>query len=108
MWMRGSEERIFLAISQVSSYVIAGLEESDESIIEGSKLLAKLGVYPFIVPLRSVPGSDMENEKPPNPDRMRYIYEQVAEILHGGGISWRKNKAGCVRCRACLALPDFE
>jgi len=93
---------------QVSSYVIAGLGESNESIIEGSKLLAELGVYPFIVPLRPIPGSMLEKEKPPSPDRMYYIYEEVAEILHDEGMSWRKNKAGCVRCRACSALPDFE
>jgi radical SAM protein (TIGR04043 family) len=94
--------------SQVSSYVIAGLGESDESIIEGSKLLAELGVYPFIVPLRPIPGSLLENEKPPSPDRMQGIYARVAEILHDNGVSWRKNKAGCVRCRACSALTDFE
>ncbi len=94
--------------SQVSSYVIAGLGESDESIIGGSKLLAELGVYPFIVPLRPIPGSLLENERPPSPDRMKYIYEEVSGILHDNGVSWRKNKAGCVRCRACSALPDFE
>jgi len=94
--------------SQVSSYVIAGLGEGDESIIDGSKLLTELGVYPFIVPLRPIPGSLLENERPPNPDRMKYIYEEVAGILHDNGVSWRKNKAGCVRCRACSALPDFE
>ncbi len=94
--------------SQVSSYVITGMGESDESIIEGSKMLAELGVYPFIVPLRPIPGSDMENERPPRPDRMRYIYARVAEILHDTGVSWRVNKAGCVRCRACSALADFE
>ncbi|MGB7531638.1 MAG: MSMEG_0568 family radical SAM protein [Halobacteriota archaeon] len=93
---------------QVSSYVIAGVGESDASIIAGSKLLAELGVYPFITPLRPIPGSMLENEKPPSPGRMRYIYEQVAEILHEGGVSWKKNKAGCVRCRACSALSDFE
>ena len=94
--------------SQVSSYVIAGMGERDESIIEGGKMLAELGVYPFIVPLRPIPGSDMENEKPPGPDRMRHLYEAVAEILHDTGVSWRKCKAGCVRCRACSALSDFE
>jgi biotin synthase-related radical SAM superfamily protein len=88
--------------------VIAGLGESDESIINGSKLLAELGVYPFIVPLRPIPGSMLEKEKPPSPDRMRDIYEQVAVILHDTGVSQKKNKAGCVRCRACSALPDFE
>ncbi len=94
--------------NQVSSYVIAGLGESDESIISGSKLLAELGVYPFIVPLRPIPGSQLEKQKPPPPDRMRHIYEEVAGILRDNGVSWRKNKAGCVRCRACSALPDFE
>jgi radical SAM protein (TIGR04043 family) len=93
---------------QVSSYVIAGMGESDDSIIEGSKKLAELGVYPFIVPLRPIPGSDMENEKPPGPGRMRHLYEAVAELLHDTGVSWSKNKAGCVRCRACSALSDFE
>ncbi len=94
--------------SQVSSYIIAGMGENDVSIIEGSKMLAELGVYPFIVPLRPIPGSDMENEKPPGPDRMRHLYEIVAELLHETGVSWSKNKAGCVRCRACSALSDFE
>lgn len=94
--------------SQVSSYVIAGLGESDNSIIRGSKMLAELGVYPFVVPLRPIPGSLLEKEKPPSPDRMRAIYEHVAEILRDTGVSQKKNKAGCVRCRACSALPDFE
>ncbi len=94
--------------TQVSSYVIAGIGETDESIIEGSRILAELGVYPFIVPLRPIPGSMLEAKRPPSPDRMRYIYKEVAEILHDTGMSWRKNKAGCVRCRACSALSDFE
>jgi len=104
-WKRSVE---LFGESQVSSYVIVGMGESDESIIEGSKMLAELGVYPFIVPLRPIPGSDMENERPPSPDRMRHLYEIVAELLHDTGVSWRKNKAGCVRCRACSALSDFE
>ena len=94
--------------NQVSSFVIAGIGEGDESIIEGSKMLAELGVYPFIVPLRPIPGSDMEHERPPDPARMRQLYEVVADILHETGISWKKCKAGCVRCRACSALSDFE
>ena len=104
-WKRSVE---LFGDSQVSSYVIVGLGERDESIMEGSKLLAELGVYPFIVPLRPIPGSMLENEKPPGPDRMFSLYEQVAEIVHDNGVSWRKNKAGCVRCRACSALPEFE
>ena len=94
--------------TQVSSYVITGLGESDESIIRGSQTMVELGVYPFVVPLRPIPGSMLENERPPAPERMLRLYEKVAEVLHTGGMNWRKNKAGCVRCRACSALPDFE
>jgi len=104
-WKRGVE---LFGESQVSSYIIAGMGESDESIIEGSMMLAELGVYPFIVPLRPIPDSDMGNERPPSPDRMRHLYEAGAERLHNTGVSWRKNKAGCVRCMACSALSVFE
>ncbi len=94
--------------NQVSSYVIVGLGESDKSVIEGSKFLAEMGVYPYVVPLRPIPGSQMEHEMPPNPERMKRLYAEIAEILHETGISWRKCRAGCVKCRACSALPDFE
>jgi radical SAM protein (TIGR04043 family) len=104
-WKRSVE---LFGESQVSSYVLVGLGERDESIIEGSRMLAELGVYPFIVPLRPIPGSILEHEKPPSPERMRQLYERVAELLHETGVSWQKCKAGCVRCRACSALSEFE
>ncbi len=104
-WKRAVE---IFGDTQVSTYVIAGIGESDESIIEGSRIAVELGVYPFIVPLRPIPGSMLEKEKPPEPARMQHLYEQVADILHDFGMQWSKNKAGCVRCRACSGLPDFE
>jgi radical SAM protein (TIGR04043 family) len=94
--------------NQVSSYIIAGLGEHDDSIIRGSDILIELGVYPFIVPLRPIPGTELEMEKPPGFDRMKVIYEEVASMLHDANMSWRRNKAGCVRCGACSALADFE
>ena len=71
--------------NQVSSFLIAGLGEREDSIIKGSKLLADLGVYPFVVPLRPIPGSLMEQERPPDPALMIGLYEQVAEILKTKG-----------------------
>jgi len=67
-----------------------------------------LGVYPFLVPLRPIPGSLLENALPPAPELMIGIYEEVSEILKGCGIFSKKNKAGCVLCGACSALPVFE
>jgi radical SAM protein (TIGR04043 family)/putative N-acetyltransferase (TIGR04045 family) len=94
--------------NQVSSFLIAGLGEKEDSIIEGSVLLADLGVYPFVVPLRPIPGSLMEQERPPDPALMIGLYEEVAEILKRKRLHSGRSLAGCVRCGACSALPFFE
>jgi radical SAM protein (TIGR04043 family)/putative N-acetyltransferase (TIGR04045 family) len=94
--------------NQVSSFLIAGLGEKRDSIIWGSKFLADLGVYPFVVPLRPIPGSIMENVLPPDPKEMKRIYEEVVCILKKKGLSASQSLAGCVRCGACSALSIFE
>jgi radical SAM protein (TIGR04043 family)/putative N-acetyltransferase (TIGR04045 family) len=94
--------------NQVSSFLIVGLGEAQDSIIQGSERLADLGVFPFVVPLRPIPGSAMEEALPPDPGIMTEIYEKVAEILSRKGLSSKKSLAGCVRCGACSALPFYE
>lgn len=94
--------------NQVSSFLIVGLGEKEDSIIWGSKFLADLGVYPFVIPLRPIPGSLMENVLPPGPEEMKRIYEAVACILREKGLSSSRSLAGCVRCGACSALSLFE
>ena len=94
--------------NQVSSFLIVGLGERRESIISGSKFLADLGVYPFVIPLRPIPGSLMEDVLPPDPGEMIRIYEAVASILRRKGLSSSRSLAGCVRCGACSALHRFE
>ena len=94
--------------NQVSSFIIVGMGEPMESVVWGSELLADLGVYPFVVPLRPIPGSWLESKKPPPPDQMRDVYTAVATILRRKGLSAKKNLAGCVRCGACSALAAFE
>ena len=46
--------------------------------------------------------------KPPAPEKMVYLYEQVATMLKKYGLSSRLSTAGCVRCGACSALSLFE
>jgi len=94
--------------NQVSSFLIAGLGEMPDAVVDGSRYLADLGVYPFVVPLRPIPGSWMEGARPPDPSAMRGIYEQVADILERAGLSAGRSLAGCVRCGACSGLPFFE
>ncbi len=93
---------------QVSSFLIAGLGEPPASIVQGSEALADLGVYPFVVPLRPVPGSGMQHAIPPDPEIMKDIYRAVARILSRKGLSSKRNRAGCVRCGACSALSLYE
>ncbi len=94
--------------NQVSSFLIVGLGEKQDSIIQGSKRLADLGVFPFVVPLRPIPGSAMEKATPPDHGIMSEIYEKVAEILSRKGLSSGRSLAGCVRCGACSALSFYE
>ncbi|MBT4024405.1 MSMEG_0568 family radical SAM protein [Desulfobacula sp.] len=95
-------------VNQVSSFIIAGLGETMTSIAWGSELLADLGVYPFVVPLRPIPGSRLEKSTPPLPDHMKKLYDAVAKILQTKGINTSNILAGCARCGACSALSSYE
>jgi len=91
---------------QVSSFIIAGLGESDDSILKGAAKLAEVGVIPYLVPLRPIVGTEFENKLPPNPSRMISLYKRLAEILNAYGVHPLKNKAGCVRCGCCSAIKE--
>jgi radical SAM protein (TIGR04043 family) len=93
--------------NQVSSFVIIGLGESDESILNGAKWMTSNGVIPFIVPLRPIPETPLENAIPPSPERMTYLYDEVNRILKENDLNPNKNKAGCVRCKACSPFEEF-
>jgi radical SAM protein (TIGR04043 family) len=93
---------------QVSTYVLAGLGEKVETIINGAALCAEIGVYPFIVPFRPIAGTPMEDVKPPEPELMEYIYIEAAKMLSKFDGGSKSSRAGCVSCGECSALPDFE
>jgi radical SAM protein (TIGR04043 family)/putative N-acetyltransferase (TIGR04045 family) len=94
--------------NQVSSFLIAGLGEQPESLLEGCRFMADMGVYPFLVPHRPIPGSRMARELPPPPEIMNWIYPELALILERRGLSASQSKAGCVRCGACSAAAAWE
>jgi len=93
---------------QVSSYLLMGLGETAQNLLEGCERLAALGVYPYLVPFRPIPGIPLTLERPIDPEAAKDIYRKAARILEGQGIDWKDVPAGCVRCRACSALPDFQ
>lgn len=94
--------------NQVVSFVLAGLGETLQSIIDGSEKLSEVGVYPFIVPFRPIRGTPYEDINPPSPEYIEKINSEVAKILIRKGLSYRLIMAGCGRCTCCSALPDYE
>ena len=93
---------------QVSSYIIVGIGERRESILDGCRRLVDMGVFPFVVPLRPIVGTEMEHVLPPDPAEMAGIYAAVDEMMAARQMRAADVLAGCVRCGACSALPAYE
>jgi len=93
---------------QVTTYVIVGMGEDPELIVEGCRRAIDLGVYPFVVPLRPVAGSLMSDWAPPDPPAVEAIVRRVAPYLQARGIGAGTAKAGCSRCNACSPMAAVE
>lgn len=85
-----------------------GLGEDLEKTIEGCRRAARIGVYPFVVPLRPLRGTMLENASPPSSEWMLEVYRRVAEVLNEEKLSSANSSAGCAKCGACSALHLFE
>jgi radical SAM protein (TIGR04043 family) len=94
--------------NQVSSYIIVGLGDDEETIVEGARRMAETGVYPFVVPLRPIIDTPLEHATTPDPQMMQRIYWRVAMNNRRYGMSYRNSKAGCTRCGACSGVIAFE
>ena len=92
----GCDERLFGA-GQVSTYVILGMGEDPQLTIDGCKRAIDMGVYPFVVPLRPIAGSLMEDLPPPSAEYAETIYRQVVPYLTARGLSAEGAAAGCAR-----------
>jgi radical SAM protein (TIGR04043 family) len=92
----------------VTTYVILGMGERPELIEEGCRRAIEMGVYPFVVPLRPVPGTPMADCPPPDPDYVASIYRSVSAMLADAGLDHVEAKAGCARCQACSGLSAWE
>ena len=93
---------------QVSTYVILGMGEDPDLIVEGCRRAIDIGVYPFVVPLRPTVGSLMENLVAPSPEYCETIYRRVVPYLAARGLGARGVAAGCARCQACSAMSLLE
>ncbi|MCW2719553.1 MAG: Radical domain protein, partial [Pseudonocardia sp.] len=86
------------------TYVILGMGEDPQLTIDACKRAIDIGVYPFVVPLRPVAGSLMENVPAPSREYTEPIYRKVAGFLAERGLGADTAVAGCARCQACSSL----
>lgn len=93
---------------QVSTYLLAGLGDSLETLVETSDRLIQLGVYPFVVPFVPIAGTPLSHHPAPKSDWMYSLYQQVSKLLQDAGMHSQDIKAGCAKCGACSALSTFE
>ncbi|HEX3538980.1 MAG TPA: MSMEG_0568 family radical SAM protein [Acidimicrobiales bacterium] len=93
---------------QVSTYVILGMGEDPALTVAGCKRAIDMGVYPFVVPLRPIAGSLMEDCLPPDAAYTESIYHQVVPYLLSRGMNTAGVTAGCARCQACSAMAAVE
>jgi radical SAM protein (TIGR04043 family) len=94
--------------ARVTTYVILGMGERRELIEEGCARAIALGVYPFVVPLRPVPGTLMADTPAPDPEYVASVYRSVSAMLAESGLDHVEAKAGCARCQACSGLSAWE
>lgn len=93
---------------QVNTYLLAGLGDSQETLISVSKRLIDMGVYPFIVPFVPIGGTPLAYHTPPSSEFMYELYQQVGGLLSEANLLSSEMKAGCAKCGACSALSSFE
>lgn len=93
--------------NQVSTYLIVGMGEDPDELVEGARELIEMGVYPFVVPFRPLKGTlAVDVDRVPAPDRrlVDRVTSQVAQLLRDAGMRGEDQKAGCAACGACSAL----
>src|SRR4029453_10098828 len=89
---------------QVSTYVILGMGEDPDATVAGCRRAIAVGGCPFVVPLRPVPGSLMEDRLPPTPGYMDRVYRQVAPYLVARGLGSWDVRARCARFPGCARM----
>lgn len=93
--------------NQVSTYLIVGMGEDPDDLVEGARELIEMGVYPFVVPFRPLKGTlatDVDKVPAPHRGVLNRVTAQVAALLQAAGMRGEDQRAGCAACGACSVL----
>ncbi|MET0386512.1 MAG: MSMEG_0568 family radical SAM protein [Polyangiales bacterium] len=93
---------------QVTTYILAGLGDSADDIVAMCQNVARLGVYPFVVPFVPIAGTPLADHQPPSAANMQRLLRDVASVLSEHRLSSDEVLAGCGRCGACSTLRSAE
>ncbi|MFA6730601.1 MAG: radical SAM protein [Eubacteriales bacterium] len=92
---------------QVSSVLIAGIQPK-EDIIRECEIMAKLGVFPTIMPFRPVDTCGLAESPACSPEDLIYMSEILGGLLREYDLAPRRQE-GCTKCGGCSIENDcFE
>jgi hypothetical protein len=89
--------------SQVSSWLIIGLEPEEETM-KGIDEIINRGAIPYPSIFRPLKGSKLENLSPPSPEMAMRIYSYLNRRLREKGLNPGLSKGGCVNCGCCSVI----
>jgi biotin synthase-related radical SAM superfamily protein len=92
--------------NEVFTVAIAGIGETDESLIQGIEMAASHSVMTFLVPHSPAIGAVYEDMEAPDADRVLFLYERAAAIYEKHGLDIFACRAGCVRGGGFSAIKD--
>jgi radical SAM protein (TIGR04043 family) len=93
---------------QVSTYILAGLGDTREAILDVCEKLLALGVYPFVVPFVPIGGTPLEDHPAPSPEFMQSVLAPLGAMVADARMRSADIKAGCGKCGACSSLSVYE
>ncbi len=93
---------------QVSTYVILGMGEDPKLTVDGCRRAIDMGVYPFVVPIRPIPGSILQDLLPPPPDYVESMYRRVVPHLVESGLTSDEGKGRVCSLQRLLRHERFR
>ena len=92
--------------NRVSTYLLIGLGENPDDLVEGAGRLIDRGVYPFVVPMRPMLGTlaRRDGAVAPSAALVADVTGRVAALLRAAGMTGADQGAGCAACGACGLL----